>query len=989
VAWGDKGHHVGIIGKSTKEAKQNPFLHAKTAFVKNDETIIELAAATGIKDLRLIYHSLDGRCWYAEGTESDEDNPRRYIITLARNKDTGKIEYRDYAVVPNINGYGAIRPQEVFQIGRDWILMEYTFWSAHNETGMVNKVDIRVSNTNNRPPNLSQSTYYGLGYASETGWLYRDSQSTGSPPYWEQLNKVFGGFQIVHGWLIPRADYGRDLVSTTNNVSAEWSNYAIPYDVLESGAQTSTSIYFQDIGDDGGTVDLTGYGHRLKHTELEEVEADKYGVFVVDDEIFVKTASFAGHGIFVPAYWKFNGTEEEGSEVFHKSFHLIQTNDYNVKKSKYSGFKWDDAIIGKIGDTVALIEIEVKSIDAKIPPVMYVSATGRYIPLSVKVKPENAGDDNVPLIEQMTGPEQENLSFYINCGVTGFPAPSLGKNDDVLVLYGTDSDGEEEMSAYKGANRHFFPGKSKLIGMYGPYIISTDGYQNTFITDTEGPFFRMLYRGRGDIAIEYNVIDDTVKSALSLCLVYGDAAILFNTMYQSDSAPKYSDYEEEWKSADGNPFNFRLLKCEMWDGDDGFYAITFCPVVRYPSIPVSYDEGYKAFCRSWGATTGSGSFGSGEKPSYMSGESSDTFGVIDPDTGELTRYTFKSHFEITELFVVQDKFEPIVDGCRGVYSKSVPWAEGEGGLEVTGDSAWGQKRGIMFRMVDGKFEMHRQRIQYGHWSKFMGEEESFSREFELSPEGLWIIPGETYWYASPAGSPTSSKYESMQEVWSQNIVGLPNGSSSGVSDWLYRISYITHCMTNEFWDLILEKQDTVTSRTYLTPETAVDPAFNMSAMDIPLTIRVEPNETIMKNIIADSDYIRNSRNTCVSRRHHLNQHYEGLFKLPAYYPDALPLDEILLESPAYSSPKILAHFTNEFFKVNPLYFDYSTGKQEVPIWRAKNQLYIFSAPKGITLQNTQSGAPSCPFSKNYYIAMRCDVDVDKYNAIVDILRGNP
>ena len=29
------------------------------------------------------------------------------------------------------------------------------------------------------------------------------------------------------------------------------------------------------------------------------------------------------------------------------------------------------------------------------------------------------------------------------------------------------------------------------------------------------------------------------------------------------------------------------------------------------------------------------------------------------------------------------------------------------------------------------------------------------------------------------------------------------------------------------------------------------------------------------------------------------------------------------------------------------------------------------------------------FSQDYYIAIRCDIDVDKYNALVDILRSTP
>jgi hypothetical protein len=1003
---GRKESNAGLIGRSTKTAKQTPWLHPKTTSVPGGETEIDLRAETGIADLRLLCHSLDGRCWYGESEAGgSEGAPAPYVITLGRDGATGRMEYRDMLEVAEgglYRGGGQISNMPC-QAGRDWIMTPRAFYAAHNLTGKALCVEIKTDRAYFQTS--SDRVCHNFGFSEDWGWLYREHlprniYSPGifyAPPSWEQTNRVFGGFQILRGWLVPREDYGRAAKKTTpfseGNESVDedrgafWSRHAIPYEVLEPGDPEATGNYFLLVAPERFLETK-----RLRHAEFKRVAAEDYGVFVANGELFVRSPRYAGHGLAVPACHEFAAA---GGAPFHKAYYIVQANDYNAKASNYPGFDWGSSVIGSVGGSAALIEVEPFDpgdlASATAPSATRLLPTGRYIPLTEPVSPVDAlGRQDFPQMRQMSGPEQEQAAFYINDGAVGTPTPAVGISDaeDLLVFVGGEG-GESEAWAYRGAKAHFMPGPCKMAGAYGRYLASTDGHGATFVTDIKDSLYRRVFDGAGSLAFGYNVSGGMEKTSVSLVSHTEEAAVRFADLDSGESPCRFASYSEEWGSASCNPFDYRLLRADEGDFEGhmpGAYPIILGPSHTADEDQAAVEEIYRYYTRAvgtggtpypWIVAEGYAAL-AGRIAMLSARRSGSTFKMIDPDTGEISPplgeieamlygedWSSSEAYPGWEYILLKDfEFSRVSQ-----IASSINFSRGE--ITITENIERLAGRAYCPPQVPGEL---------GAWidgnaviitiDRAWTSSRTFTKPIPLDATG-WVSPYDMHWNGKGSLGPDSLAYVKKERP-DPNIVGYPTPTPAAA-----KTAVADYCMCNEFWERIMVNA----RRGYTTPNISnyASTPLHISPMDLGFSVVVSVNNGVMERIMQENKFSQS-----VARRHH-----PTIASLPP--PGFKPWEE-----PAASAggdELCFAHFAKagEFFKTRPLYFDAGSPGQEIDTYRAEKQMYVIYASAGATMVEPGTGSSfgNYAFSQGYCVVVRCDVDADKYNTLVDILRSAP
>ena len=548
---------------------------------------------TGMDDLTPKAASIDGMCWIAE-----RDNGDQHVFTLAWNEQNEPY-VRDCQLFAT-----ASVAEPIIQTGRDWILTRKFFLACHNETGMVYRLQVRdyplrFSDGTVVPPEIGHNV--GLSVRRESDWLYHsgeDREKTeqeqtvkNPPPYWERLNPVIGGYTILHDYLVPRQDYGRQLYMRGSAEGRDWSRIAIPY-FLEEPAMGPEDRPFEYR--DLWLPYWMGRWHYMNWRYAERNNMCPYAVFVIDGEIYVRTMNYLGTGRFMSNHIRLG---PNGVTPYRESYSLLNMADLGIWRKNYQlrndpdkNFDWNNSCMGKIGETLVLFECAEADYDPLTLGPMRIAATGRYIPIIGKVayedNPDGTVEANSPPMKWLTDAEAEELMVSLSIvtktednkayGFTPEPKESDPPKPDteyMLRAYQLDENGDEHepdetRPAYKGVRNHFAVGGNPITGAMGPYVFCNDD-AHVFMTDTTGDLQRFVREGRiRPVAlrqIEMFNPDLTAPNDLLQEDMFmfngrrGAIDISYGSRSESE-IPLIPMCEYEWEQKSIEPYTYRLLQ---------------------------------------------------------------------------------------------------------------------------------------------------------------------------------------------------------------------------------------------------------------------------------------------------------------------------------------------------------------------------------------------------------------------------------------------
>ncbi|MDR1205054.1 MAG: hypothetical protein LBL26_06190 [Peptococcaceae bacterium] len=431
--------------------------------------------------------SIDGQCWLAKCAIPDTDSRYDKLCVSFTRDGSGNLEAAEVLI---LDGAG-----DPVQTGRDWILTQKYFLAHGTVDGEPDRVYREIIRQmpllfpNGSPvPRTVGKAWYDLNLR-ETNWLFSYADyAPGKAPFWERLNEPVRGLQILHDFIIPRADKGFILPSVTAPQPA-YARHAIKYFVREP----ENYIYGQPVWAD--TPNNYVYSAHWSDP-YESVIIDSYAVFVLDGGIYVRAKNMFGSGRLI-----FPGLFDSGA--YGDTAYILCMADYDVWAKNYPDFDWDRSCLGKIGGVKVLFETKEDTRAALELGITRYAASGRYIPIIDKVDPgaDRDGTDAglIPPMKELTGPEGEELSLYLSGCVTGALNNAVGVNydKDIVKIISLDAHGDEASPpggglCLKGANAHIMPGDSPVIAQTGPYLFSKDKTK-VFATDIAHTFRRCIY----------------------------------------------------------------------------------------------------------------------------------------------------------------------------------------------------------------------------------------------------------------------------------------------------------------------------------------------------------------------------------------------------------------------------------------------------------------------------------------------------------------
>lgn len=602
---------------------------AATSFVY-PQFIIDLAAATGVDDITPVVASIDGLLWICDAHAGEA----QVAVTLERVGD---------AVVYASAGYvsTALEDREdVIQVGRDWILTTHMFLYRDKNTGQPGYLLARsFAGLPDYATGGTLAPDYGVlinfEYRNENDWLFTSvDRGANVAPYWERMNPVFCGYNVLHDWLMPRPDHGRSASQIGYGSTDEWCAYGVNYSVHEP-MQGGNHWYYFDFG-----------GEYTRLTEAAFMglpwERINYAVFVVDNEIYVRSSRYAGRGRFIDLHkYVTTGAERRAAAA------LVNMHDFNIWSKNYPDFAWEDSCIGKIGNTVILFETAESEYAPEALGPMRIAATGRYIPMTIEVPwgedPDGTNSALIPPIKYLTAAEEHELMLSISCVVNPDSNRAYGYNDDILKTYVLDEEGVEapasdDCPSYKSVANHFTPGGNPIIGNIGPYVVSADK-NYAYITDTTNTLMRMAAPGKiRPFALETRETQ-VVESEPPATIIeeYGGVynakpgKIEYTPGMKSTAqiAPKDNDVEVEFKKYSLDPVTSRIITIST--GTDaytnGLLGKHF-PVVARTDAPENGVFNFAWVHPETGALTATSVSSSGHSGDYLAVEYDTETGVV-------------------------------------------------------------------------------------------------------------------------------------------------------------------------------------------------------------------------------------------------------------------------------------------------------------------------------------------------------------------------
>lgn len=598
------------------------------------------AESSGVlENVELQVGTLNGLLWIAE---LKQDPPVQLAIVYTRVFDPATGESEVNADNNIILSSDESRFHKVVQVGRDWILTNRYFLSIDAETGWLYYINVHpevITQSYTGTPLETFLPKLAVYVASKWYQPYTGSILTEARPYWEWLNPVIGGYQFVHDFMIPRHDMGAERYFSDLPNTSSWTYRAIPYGVREPSGLTPS-----DLPNETWPIGREDY-RRCVWRGYPEYKL-KYGVFVVDGKLYIRTDNFIGEGRLIPSSVEFNPTgEAEVTDGIPRStsYDILNMHNFGVWRDNYpEDLDWDSICVGKIEDCpVAFETTEVSEEDQnRLGPVRVVP-TGRYIPLGKVVtwedNPEGKIESlNAPLKTCMVG-EEEALRLYIsaaegvNFGVaTTDEALKLvylkPNGDEIPEPDGSDPSAEVPPPAYKGANGHFMPGGNDITGIIGGHVVSSDDLW-AYDTDTAPPFFQTLATSNRNKPCSIETHRVTLDDGTTILWEGGSSLYQGRNDTQNEigitdlghvetEAPPLLTAKEELESITLNPFTFREVASvegtDVYDG--GLLGARFPICLKQDTANLS-----------------------GETPVFE-------FGWINPETGAVTAATITSPY---------------------------------------------------------------------------------------------------------------------------------------------------------------------------------------------------------------------------------------------------------------------------------------------------------------------------------------------------------
>lgn len=488
---------IGEAGNGLR--KGLPSIHGATAGTTYlyPHQRIDLAAITGVSDLTLTTSSVDGLLWLCESSNGTQK--RQYILLLHR--DFGGTEELQPIAFAQLNEYGDDL-QEAVQVGRDWILtsmyyLSYTPDPIDIYAVLIHPDPVYHAYTNAPMKNITPTVAVAVAttqFAADKGSILLTER-----PFWERMNPTIGGYQFIHDFAIPRYDAGLEEYYTDENGWYGWGPFAVPYSVSEprSIVRDENDGQFHDR-----PSAKLGMWRGLPDTK------HKYGLFVVDGKLYIRTNNFIGEARITHSRLRVqpSATTTIVDKVARPTaFEILNMHNFGVWRKNYpDDMDWDSICIGKIGEMVVAFECDESQYDPlKIGPAR-ISPTGRYIPLINEVSwadnPDGEDEElNAPL-ETFTLGESDAIAAYVSSAMGVNASWGLAVSDDALKVLRFESDGSEStdqdaasLPCYRGANDHFLPGGNAVAGTMADDVICADK-NYTFVTNTKGTLFRVYVK---------------------------------------------------------------------------------------------------------------------------------------------------------------------------------------------------------------------------------------------------------------------------------------------------------------------------------------------------------------------------------------------------------------------------------------------------------------------------------------------------------------
>jgi hypothetical protein len=756
------------------------------------------------------------------------------------------------------------------------------------------------------------------GYAAQndTGWIFSTlRKDAGIVPYCERLNPVVGGYTIIHDWLVPRGDWGQsEWNDGVSDGSIAWTNTALRYFVAEPSIGYRNQNFVNHTGGSVGSTfwtleDLSATRNRLKD----------YAVFVVDDEIYVRTAFFVGTGRFFPSILILD--EADQSRTPASGYILLNMADYNIWRKNYPDFDWNKSCIGKIGETVVLFETDEADMNPLDQGIMRVSRNRRYIPLINKVDWRDDADGTntalIPQIRTLTAPEEAELQISLSAARGGMQNRAYGfdKENDIFKTFyldaaGVESPSSDDLPCYKGANGHFMPGGNPISGAFGPYIVSNDN-KHAFVSDIRASLSqRMMEAAVRPVALETSEIDDvdendaptgtrTITERLSIMDAKpGRIGVNEGTTIKTSAPSRGISVEEEWEKYLLDPFTFRLLRSvegsEVYATADG----KSLPVWNYPILwAIRNDPTVNHFSFAW----------------------------INPDTGEITPHTEQK----TVLY-------------NGAYGNT---------LAVKYDPA----NGI---------------IQFGEYDS---QSSQITNPFSI-PSYLdgWVGMTDMFFLGDMNNTFTNNSNPLRKDFISVNI-----GSSSGMMtaiDYAPTLEIVESLGITPMHYNYNEARNGSVSSIYSGKPVAIDelcigfPSYDLS---LPIKARFK-NDNILSNMMMDGYFFDSSGRVIMGtpRTHHIDRTFWGI--------DDLYLCSVVCFAHYGKGP---FEVTTTYLEVQGSTADPASYKYDrpIPVHRYEHELFVIKCRNGYS--DKAGGTSDNPWTNDRFIVIRMDVDIGKYNAL--------